>query len=171
MRLHEPLDSAARSHPDFPFAISESRLLTYQQAAEKSGQIATALWHAGLRPGDRVALIAKNSIEFALLYFACSKAEVVLVPINFRLATPEFAFILDNSQASAVFAGKEFLAAIDQCRPVLSTLRTFVAWNQTPFGPARPRLINGLLAELSPAPKFHIQTPRILQPCRCIPAV
>jgi acyl-CoA synthetase (AMP-forming)/AMP-acid ligase II len=132
MRLHEPLDFAALSNPDLPFAISDSQVLTYKPAAEKVGRIATALVHSGLGPGDRVALIAKNSIEFALLYFACSKAKVVLVPINYRLAAPEFAFILNDSQAAAVFAGKEFLAAIDQCRPGLATLRTFVALESEP---------------------------------------
>jgi len=41
---------------------------------------------AGLQIGDRIAMLSKNSIEYVLLYFAASKAGVVPVPLNYRLA-------------------------------------------------------------------------------------
>lgn len=132
MRVHDSLATAAHTNPALPFAVSGSHLMTYRRAAETVDRIGIALSRSGLRCGDRAAVIAKNSIEFALLYFGCFKPGVVLVPINYRLASPEVAFILNDSQSAAIFAGNEFVTAIEQCRSDLPMLRTFVALESDP---------------------------------------
>ena len=62
---------------------------------------AAALQEAGLTAGDRLALLCHNSWQFMVLNFACARAGVVLVPINFMLGADEIAFILDHSGARA----------------------------------------------------------------------
>lgn len=88
MRLHDFLDYRAREQPDAEFAIQGDRRLTYLDAQRETRRIGSMLAGHGLAVGDRVAVLAKNSIELALLYYGASRAGVVPVPLNFRLAPP-----------------------------------------------------------------------------------
>lgn len=60
-------------------------------------------WHAvlaaqGVQPGDRVAVLAQNRVEFVVLLFACIRRGAVLVPLNWRLASAELARVLDDAE-------------------------------------------------------------------------
>ena len=115
-RLHDDLDYRAREHGDTDFAVLGDRHLTYAEAALRVNRIANALIAEGLEIGDRVACLSKNSIEHALLYYGCSKAGVVPVPLNYRLAAPEWEFILNDSGAKLLIAQPELAAALEPVR-------------------------------------------------------
>jgi acyl-CoA synthetase (AMP-forming)/AMP-acid ligase II len=68
MLLHDIFDWQAREHPDQDFAIQGARRISYPEAQALANRIANALVAKSLAPGDRVALLAKNSIEYALWY-------------------------------------------------------------------------------------------------------
>ena len=51
--------------------------------------------------GARVAFLSKNSIEYALMFYGASKAGVVPVPLNYRLAPPEWSYIVNDARARA----------------------------------------------------------------------
>ena len=100
MRLHDYLHICtstrastrnfhAREHPDAEFAVMGARRLTYAEAAGEAHRVANALASAGLQPGDRVAILSQNSIEYAVFYYGASECGVVPVPLNYRLAPPE----------------------------------------------------------------------------------
>ena len=61
---------------------------------------AAALHDNGFGPGDRVALLAHNCWQYAVLAFATARAAVVLVPINFMLTAEEIAYILGHCRAT-----------------------------------------------------------------------
>src|SRR4051812_13363418 len=61
--------------------------------------MARGLYAIGVRPGDRVALLLRNSAEFVALAHAAPRAGVVLVPLNTRLAAPELAWQLADAGA------------------------------------------------------------------------
>jgi acyl-CoA synthetase (AMP-forming)/AMP-acid ligase II len=126
MRLHDFFDYHTREHPDTEFAVEGERRLTYRQARDEGNRLANALVDAGLQVGDRAAILSKNSIEYVLLYYACSKAGVALVPLNYRLAPPEWSYILDDSQAKVLFAAAEFVPGIESVRGELSRVGQFV---------------------------------------------
>ena len=75
-RLHDALDHHAREHAAVDFAVDGDRRVPYDEAGRWTNRIANALLGAGLAPGDRVAVLSKNTIEYALFYYACSKAGV-----------------------------------------------------------------------------------------------
>ena len=127
MRLHDSLDYWAREQPDAEFAVQGARRLTYREAVGAANRLANAFVAAGLEPGARVALLAKNSIEHALLYYAASKAGAALVPLNFRLAPPEWAYILDDAQPRLLLAAAEFTPALDALRDRLESVERFVS--------------------------------------------
>lgn len=64
MRLQDALDYHARERGDADFAAQDGRRLSYRQARAATERIAAALIAAGLEPGDRLAVLSKNSIEF-----------------------------------------------------------------------------------------------------------
>ena len=111
MRLHDFLEFHARIRPHADFAVMGSRTVSYGEADAAANRLANAMAAAGLEVGDRVAVLSKNCIEYLLVYFACAKAGVVPVPLNYRLAPPEWAFILGDAGARMVIARKELVHA------------------------------------------------------------
>lgn len=66
----------------------------------------------GIEDGDRVALFLPNTYAFIVAHFAIQRLGAIVVPINVRLATPELAYILDNSGARLVVTCKMTDAAV-----------------------------------------------------------
>jgi len=123
MRLHDFLDYRAREQPDDEFAVQGDRRLTYREARELTCRLASALVSEGLAVGDRVGFLSKNSIEFVLFYYAASRAGVVPVPLNYRLAGPEWAYILTDAGVKLLFAEAGLAEAIDPVCGDVPTLR------------------------------------------------
>jgi acyl-CoA synthetase (AMP-forming)/AMP-acid ligase II len=64
VRLHDRLNVVAAAKPEMDFAIQGTRQLSYRLAAAESNRLAHALTDAGLQCGDRIAILARNSIEY-----------------------------------------------------------------------------------------------------------
>jgi fatty-acyl-CoA synthase len=96
----------------------------YVELDDRSERIAAQLLAAGLQHGDRVATLTGNSPEHVAVFFACAKAGLVLVPLNWRLSPVELAYQLDDSDAAVLMveAAYEALArgaleaALTPCR-------------------------------------------------------
>jgi fatty-acyl-CoA synthase len=67
----------------------------------------------GLRAGDRVAVLAENTMEHVLLFCAAQKAGLVLVPLNYRLAPPELEYLMRDSDPHLLFASAEHRATAE----------------------------------------------------------
>jgi acyl-CoA synthetase (AMP-forming)/AMP-acid ligase II len=127
MLLHDTLDFRARELPGQDFAIHGARRISYAEARAAVHRIANALVAKGIAPGDRVALLSKNSIEHVLWYYACSKAGVVPVPLNYRLAPPEWSYIVNDAQAVLVFAQDALASALAPVRGELASVKHWIA--------------------------------------------
>jgi acyl-CoA synthetase (AMP-forming)/AMP-acid ligase II len=127
MRLHDFLEYRARMQPETTFVEFGDLSLSYAEADAAANRFANALIAAGLAPGDRFAFLSKNCVEFAVLYFAASKAGVVPVPLNYRLAPPEWAYIVNDSESRLLFARGEFVPAITAVRGDLPKVERWIA--------------------------------------------
>ena len=127
MRLHDFFDFHAREHPSVEFAVQDVRRLTYGEALDLVNRQAAAFVGSGVAQGDRVAILSKNSIEYALTYLAASKAGAVAVPLNYRLAPPELVYIINDAQAKLIFAAGEYCPVVDGIRREITTVNGFVA--------------------------------------------
>ena len=134
MRLHDYLAYHASARPDNAFATHGARTLRYAEAEAESNRLAHALIAAGLGRGDRFAYLSKNSIDMAVLYFAASKAGAVPVPLNYRLAPPEWAYIIDDSGAKLVIAAGDYAKGIESVRGGLKRAQQFFALGDVPDG-------------------------------------
>ena len=82
------------------------RTTTYAQLDALTDRIAQALLRDG-KPGDRISYLGKNSDIAVALIFGAAKAGMVLVPVIWRLAPPEIAYILSDSAAKLLFVDHE----------------------------------------------------------------
>ena len=119
LTLAESVAAHARTQPHKVAVRDSRRSLTYAQWHERASRLARALLDLGLAPGDRVALLAYNAIEWLELYAALARAGLVAVPINFRLTGPEVAYIVQHSEARALVAQDALRHVIDGVRAEL----------------------------------------------------
>jgi long-chain acyl-CoA synthetase len=104
----------ARERPDVVAIRCGERALTYGELDERSNRLAQALLAAGVRAGARVAHLDRTAPELVELLAATCKIGAVTVPLNWRLAPPELAAILENAQAPLVLAGPSFTATAEE---------------------------------------------------------
>jgi fatty-acyl-CoA synthase len=109
MSLAAWLDDHAARAPERAALVDESGVLSYAALARRVAAMAHHLKHAhGIRAGDRIALLALNRSDTLVLLFACARLGALLVPLNWRLAPPEHAFILRDSGATLLIHEPEF---------------------------------------------------------------
>nr|WHW29796.1 putative long-chain-fatty-acid--CoA ligase [uncultured bacterium] len=91
--LHQPLNGSWTSY-------------SWQQVDDMARRIASGLQAMGLKAGDRVAILGKNSMEWVVADFAIAMAGMVSVPIYSTAGTATIDYVLQHSGASALFVGK-----------------------------------------------------------------
>jgi acyl-CoA synthetase (AMP-forming)/AMP-acid ligase II len=129
--LGDLLRFQAKQRGDADAFLFEDRRSTYKQFDERVTQVANGLLAAGLAKGGRVGFMAKNSDLFYEVVFGCAKAGAVSVGINWRLAPPEVAFILNDSQAEVLFIGAEFQNLIEQIQDDLTHIRQIICMSES----------------------------------------
>ncbi|MBX3706757.1 MAG: fatty acid--CoA ligase [Pseudomonadales bacterium] len=125
------LGDLARFHgagrPDVEALWFEGRSTSYRDFDQLTNRVANGLLAEGVEPGSRVGFMDKNSDHFYQLVFGCAKANAVSVGINWRLAPPEVAYILNDSRAEVLFVGPDFYPLVERIRAEVPTLRRIVA--------------------------------------------
>jgi fatty-acyl-CoA synthase len=125
--LAEMVRARAKTRGDAVAFEFEGRQTSFAQFDVLTNRVANALQATGVRPRERVAYLGKNSDIYFELLLGAIKANVVMAPVNWRLAGPEIAFIVEDCKAPVLFAGPEFIELVDRIRPQLTSVRTFVA--------------------------------------------
>lgn len=118
---------SARKQPDKTAIIDGDVTLTFAEFDALVDRAAAALRDNGFRPGDRVALLAHNCWQYAVLAFATARAAVVLVPINFMLTAEEIAYILGHSKVSGFIVEAGLTATADDAMHIDGVVRTKAA--------------------------------------------
>jgi len=91
--------------------------ITNEQLLEKVDGLASGLSNLGLQKGDRISVLAQNSLEYIYLYGATSKIGVIMVPINWRLKSKEIEYIVSDASPRVIFTNPEYQ---DLIRPLIS---------------------------------------------------
>jgi acyl-CoA synthetase (AMP-forming)/AMP-acid ligase II len=116
----------ADAHPDRPALIERDRRLSWREYHDTRNRLAHALGDLGLTSGEHVVLYAHNSIEVLVAAAAVRALGLIPVPMNHRLTAEEVAYILDDSDAVAVFAGDAFVPMLERVRARAPRLRHVV---------------------------------------------
>ena len=106
----------AANRPDDLALVQGERRLTWREANTRINQLANGLLDRGIKPGDRVAVMLENSIQWFELVVACQKIGASTVFVSYRSAAPEIGYLLSNSQASLLFFGAEHADVVREAR-------------------------------------------------------
>lgn len=118
---------------DFPG--SDARL-TFAQWLQQAQSIARGLIDRGIKPGEHVALLAENRIEWPVVQLACALGGFVLVPLNSHFRRDDLAYAIDHSDSVALFLSRSFrgnpyLETVRSLRPSLPKLRQVVCFDDS----------------------------------------
>lgn len=136
-----------RDRPDRIALTQDDRCVTYGELEAATARIAALLLARGLKKGDRIAWLGKNSDLYFTLLFGAARAGVVMVPIGWRLAPAEAGWIIDDCGARLLFTGPGFETAARALGPIPSVQHVFTADEaragiartpRAPFEPAAP---------------------------------
>ena len=118
---------SARKQPDKVAIIDGDVTLTFAEFEHLVDRAAAALQDNGFTPGDRVALLAHNCWQYAVLAFATPRAGVVLVPINFMLTAEEMAYILGHSGVTGFVVEADLIPTAEEAMRLGGRVTTTVA--------------------------------------------
>jgi len=117
----------AIAQPDRIALSFEGRNTTYRQFEDHTNQVANALLAAGVNNRDRIAYLGKNSDFYFEVFFGAAKMGAATTPINWRLAGPEVAYILQDSAAPILFVGQEFIGTFGRIAQECPAVKTIIA--------------------------------------------
>ncbi|MGY4103642.1 long-chain-fatty-acid--CoA ligase [Nocardia sp. R16R-3T] len=120
MRVHELLDHWADRCPNEIYLSDDRRSLTWDEMRRWTHRIGN--WLADtLQPGDRFCLLDRNSLEMIAVYFGASRAGVVPVPLNFRLAPREWKYIVEDARCALAVVHDDYAEALASVLPDIAT--------------------------------------------------
>ncbi|HDR46085.1 MAG TPA: AMP-binding protein, partial [Geoalkalibacter subterraneus] len=104
------LADIARRFPEHDALVYPDRglRLTYREFDALTDRVAKGLLHIGIRKGDHVAIWATNVPQWVILQFATAKIGSVLVTVNTNYKSAELEYVLNQSDAKAVFLVEGF---------------------------------------------------------------
>ncbi len=100
--------------------------LSYRELDARACRFAGALRDRAIAEGERIAILTHNAASFFEILFACGKARVVLVPLNWRQTVAELTPLIDDCTPRLLLhdaATAELAAALAQARPGLTLMR------------------------------------------------
>ncbi|MEM7114582.1 MAG: long-chain-fatty-acid--CoA ligase [Chloroflexota bacterium] len=109
MNIATWIDRNARFSPEKTAVYFENQQITYADLAAQVDRAARMLSGTlGVQHGDRVSLLAFNIPEYLIALFACARIGAILNPLNWRLAIPELAYIVQNAESSVLLLEQAF---------------------------------------------------------------
>jgi len=106
--------------------VDETNHLTFNAVNLRVNQVIHALQDKGIKNGDRIAVLLYNTNDYAVLYFALTKAGFIIVPINYRLLAREFLYILKNCEPRAFIFDRDILEAVKNMRNDIGFIAKFI---------------------------------------------
>lgn len=107
------LTRQAERHGERVLLVAGETRWSFAQTAAIAAASARALVDAGIKPGDRVALMCSNRPEFLQVYLGCAWLGAIAVPINTALRGVQLSHIFRNSRPALLVVEAQFAGAID----------------------------------------------------------
>jgi crotonobetaine/carnitine-CoA ligase len=114
--VHRVLDRAAQAWGDEPLVTftedGQATTHSYAELASWSRGVAAALLDGPAQPGDRVAIMVSNRVEFLIAWFGCAYAGLVSVPVNTAMRGQLLAHVLTSTQPAVIVVEADFAEAL-----------------------------------------------------------
>lgn len=117
------LTNRARLTPDREAMLETAtgQRYTYAQLNERANRLANFMHDKlGVRKGDRVAILAHNSVAYIDLFYGLAKIGAIFAPLNWRLVSRELIFIVNDSEPDVLICGPEFASILAEMLPEIN---------------------------------------------------
>ena len=128
--------------------LTTGETLSYREMNRMAGALAACLLARGCVSGDRVAVIARNSIWLVALHFACARAGLVYVPLNWRLGVAELLPMIEAADPRLLFGDGSNeaqrltdVALVEPLACLVADAETCAPLEEVAYDPGRPSLI------------------------------
>jgi len=149
MYLTQGLHRAVQQRPDQLMTIFGERRRTFREAAGRVARLAGALRELGVRPGDRVAMLALNADRYSEYLLAVPWADAVLNPVNTRWSAAEIVYSLRDSDSRVLLTDDTFAPLLPALRAAFPELATVIHTGERP-APAGALGYEDLIAAADP---------------------
>lgn len=149
--LHEVLSLSADRAPERPLLRGPGFVVTYGEAEAAANRLGRILLRLGIRRGERIAILAENSLDYVAAYYGSMKAGAVAVPINTSIDARGLNFILENCAVRALFAQSRFAAVVSGALAGTPDLEFLLADDPAAFDPVPAHIHVLNLSEASAA--------------------
>ncbi|RPI81943.1 MAG: long-chain-fatty-acid--CoA ligase [Chloroflexi bacterium] len=100
--------------------LSSSRVYTFKDLNKRANCLANLLSKQfGVNKGDRVSILAQNSVVYLDLLYGLAKIGAVFAPLNWRLTSRELIYIINDCEPKVLICGPEFVDVVNEMRPYL----------------------------------------------------
>src|SRR5512140_1081507 len=124
--IQDILEHNARTHPTRVALVATKEEVTFRELRDRVQGYAAVLRSEGIGKGDRVAILAQNSVLYLEALFAVTRAGAALVPLNHLLIGRELVAILKDADVKALLFTEEFRDRIAEIHPSLPGIGCFV---------------------------------------------
>ena len=104
----------ARAEPEKTALQFEGDSLSYRELNDWADRAAADLVARGVEPGDRLAILAGNCIEYCVAVLGAVKAGAVIVPMNTRLTPKELAVLTTSSEPRILYTDEGLAGVADE---------------------------------------------------------
>jgi acyl-CoA synthetase (AMP-forming)/AMP-acid ligase II len=136
MNLRDITIRNALLYPNREALIFNDRSVSHKELAARGFRLANALIGLGLRPQERVAVLAPNCCEYLEVFCACESANLVIVNMNHRLSTRELIQIVQDCEPAALIFHEQFKELAEELIAALPGLRHLICIEGTRQGAA-----------------------------------
>jgi len=130
MLVHHYLEFYARNTPEAPCFTRQDNTINYDEVDAIANQVANGFLDQGVQKGQRVAILGENAVEHCFWLMGASKVGAVSVPLNYRLAPAELAFVIGDANARVLLVLEGMEETLAALRPQLSGDVTIITVNQ-----------------------------------------
>jgi long-chain acyl-CoA synthetase len=136
--LMDMIERNACVFPTREAIVHGSSRMTFSEYQAACRRLWSGFYSAGARPGDRVALVARNSLDYLTLCGAAALGGLVVVPVNWRLNPEELQFLLGDASPHFLVTSTELQEGVEQAEQGLASLKARYVLGPDPRGRYRP---------------------------------
>ena len=116
----------ATIYPDRIALVSEGLEFTYGELNSRTNRLGNNLVQLGVKKGDRLAYLFRNSVQAVEIFFAAQKIGAIAVPLNFRAMAPEIEYCIRYTDSSALIYDEQFSEIIASIKSNLDCVKTYI---------------------------------------------
>jgi len=150
MQLTAGLRKAASFRADETAMVAGGRVFTHRDVLERVARLAAGFRDLGVRPGDRIAILAANGNEYVECYFAVLWAGAVVVPVNSRFSLAEMVEQIEDAEPVILVCDRTFLDTAVQLAESCRCLTAIVAAASNVAGLPKLHAYESVLAAAKP---------------------